>query len=136
MKNSLALSQMQFDQKIAQQAQAMNDPTMAISTMIDEYKKLGIPFTRSTQQVISDFQSSGQDLPTYLSNLQATIQKKPEYKAYLDKQSGTEWQSTNITRYNPLTGANESTPIFYRKKTSGGFEAVDLAGNPIDANIL
>lgn len=62
---------------------------------------------------------------------------KPEYKAYVAKQSGTEWQSTSITRYNPSTGANESTPIFYRKKTSGGgFEAVDLSGNPIDTNTL
>lgn len=61
---------------------------------------------------------------------------KPEYKAYVAKQSGTEWQSTSITRYNPSTGANESTPIFYRKKTSGGFEAVDLSGNPIDANLI
>lgn len=40
MENSLALSQMQFDQKIAQQAQAMNDPVQAISTMVEEYKKL------------------------------------------------------------------------------------------------
>lgn len=30
-----------------------------------------------------------------------------------------EWQSANITRYNPLTGANESTPVFYRKKDNG-----------------
>lgn len=49
----------------------------------------------------------------------------------------TTWQSANITRYNPSTGANESTPIFYRKKTDWAwFEAVDLAGNPIDANLL
>lgn len=66
----------------------MNDPTMAISTMIDEYKKLGIPFTRSTQQVIADFQTSGLDLPTYLSNLQATIQKKPEYQKIQSLQMG------------------------------------------------
>ena len=58
MQNSLALSQMQFDQQIAQQAQAMNDPTTAISTMVEEYKKLGIPFSRSTQQIIADFQAS------------------------------------------------------------------------------
>jgi hypothetical protein len=70
MKNSLALSQMEFDQKITQQAQAMNDPTQAISSMVEEYKKLGIPFSRSTQQIIQDFQTSGQDLPTYLSSLQ------------------------------------------------------------------
>ena len=92
MQNTLALWQAQFDQKIAQQAQAMNDPTMAISTMIDEYKKLGIPVTRSTQQVISDFQSSGQDLPTYLSGLQKLIQSKPEYKRYQQLQ---QWQLTD-----------------------------------------
>ena len=80
MENSLALSQMEFDQKIAQQTQAMNDPTMAISTMIEEYKALGIPFTRSTQQIIQDFESSGKDLATYLSELQGTIQSKPEYQ--------------------------------------------------------
>lgn len=85
----LKTKQAEFDQQIAQKAQAMNDPTTAISTMVEEYKKLGIPFTRSTQQVISDFQSSGQDLPTYLSNLQATIQKKPEYKQAMARQA---WQ--------------------------------------------
>jgi len=57
-------------------------------------------------------------------------------KAELQKGKGTEWQSTNITRYNPSTGANESTPIFYRKKTDGSFEAVDLAGNKIDSSVL
>lgn len=62
--------------------------------------------------------------------------EKPEYKAYLAKQGGTEWQSTNITRYNPATGANESTPVFYRKKTDGSFEAVDLSGNKIDASLI
>lgn len=78
----LALSQNQaeFAQKIAQQAQLMNDPATAITTMVDEYKKLGVPFSRSTQQMIADFQSSGLDLPAYLSQLQGAIQGKPEYK--------------------------------------------------------
>jgi len=103
MQNSLALNQAEFDQKIAQQAQAMNDPVHAISTMVDEYKKLGIPFTRSTQQILQDFQTSGRTLAQYLTDLQGQIQSKPEYQAYKDKQSGTEWQSTSITRYNPST---------------------------------
>lgn len=63
-----------------QQQESLNDPYQAIPAMIEEYKKLGVPFTRSTQQVIADFQSSGQDLPTYLSDLQKLIQSKPEYK--------------------------------------------------------
>jgi small-conductance mechanosensitive channel len=71
--------------KIAQEA--LNDPYKAIPAMIEEYKKLGIPFTRSTQQIIQDFETSGKDLATYLSELQGTIQSKPEYQAYKDKQT-------------------------------------------------
>lgn len=37
MKNSLALSQAQFDQKIVQQAQLMNDPATAIQSVMDEF---------------------------------------------------------------------------------------------------
>jgi len=81
----------------------MNDPVQAISTMVDEYKKLGIPFTRSTQQILQDFQTSGRTLAEYLTDLLGQIQSLPEYQAYKDKQSGTEWQSTSITRYNPST---------------------------------
>ena len=84
----LDTKQAEFDQQIAQKAQAMNDPTTAISTMVEEYKKLGIPFSRSTQQIISDFQTSGLDLPTYLSNLQSTIQAKPEYQKIQSLQMG------------------------------------------------
>ena len=134
--NALALNQAEFDQKIAQQAQAMNDPVQAISTMVDEYKKLGIIPPKTAQTLLEEYAKSGKPLWKFLSTLQSDIQNTEEYKAYKAKQSGTEWQSTSITRYNPSTWANESTPIFYRKKTSGGFEAVDLAGNPIDVSNL
>lgn len=56
--------------------------------MIDEYKKLGIPFSRSAQQVIADFQTSGKDLPTYLTELQGLIQSKPEYQKIQSLQQG------------------------------------------------
>lgn len=68
--------------------ESMNDPYKAIPAMIEEYKKLGIPFTRSTQQIIQDFESSGKDLATYLSELQGTIQSKPEYQRMQDIQMG------------------------------------------------
>jgi len=71
-----------------QQQESLNDPYQAIPAMIEEYKKLGVPFTRSTQQVIADFQSSGQDLPTYLSDLQKLIQSKPEYQKIQSLQQG------------------------------------------------
>ena len=78
----------QSDFEKQQQQEALNDPYQAIPAIIEEYKKLGVPFTRSTQQVISDFQSSGQDLPTYLSDLQKLIQSKPEYQKIQSLQQG------------------------------------------------
>lgn len=39
---ALALSQAQFDQKLAQQAQLMDDPKTQIQSTIDEFAKLGI----------------------------------------------------------------------------------------------
>lgn len=56
---NLQNDQAKFDQQIAQKAQAMNDPATAISTMVDEYKKLCIPFGRSTQEIIADYQANG-----------------------------------------------------------------------------
>ena len=88
MKNALTLDQKQFEQDIAQQAEQMRTPELAIPAMIDEYKKLGIPFTRSTQQVIADFKTSGKDLGTYLSDLQWLIQSKPEYQKIRSLQMG------------------------------------------------
>jgi glucose-6-phosphate 1-dehydrogenase len=74
----------EYAQQVARDS--MNDPYTAIPQMIEEYKKLGIPFTRSTQQIIQDFESSGKDLATYLSELQGTIQSKPEFKRYQELQ--------------------------------------------------
>lgn len=40
--NALALSQAQFDQKLAQQAQLTNDPVSAIGSVIKQFSDLGI----------------------------------------------------------------------------------------------
>jgi hypothetical protein len=42
--------------------ESMNDPYTAIPQMIASYQEMGIPFERSVQQIIQDFESSGQDL--------------------------------------------------------------------------
>lgn len=62
MDNALALNQAEFDQKIAQQAQAMNDPTTAITTMVDEYKKLGIIPPKTAQTLLEEYSKSGKPL--------------------------------------------------------------------------
>ena len=117
----------------------LNDPATAIKSIMDEMAKIWVTSNESLQtkiQKAKEYIANGGTLAGYIDEMKKLYTDKPEYKAYVAKQSGTEWQSTNITRYNPSTGANESTPIFYRKKTNGGFEAVDLAGNPIDANLI
>jgi len=54
--NQLTLqnNQAEFDQKIAQQAQAMETPELAIPSVIDEYAKLGVMAQKSAQQHITD----------------------------------------------------------------------------------
>lgn len=112
---ALRQNQAEFDQKIKQQAQAMNDPVMAISSMIEEYKKLGIPFTRSTQQIIQDFESSGQDLATYLTWLQKTIQSKPEYQAM---QARKAWEGVSYQTFGDSV---------YRVNADGSLTKTDIS---------
>ena len=53
---SLATKQAEADmaKQIAQEA--MNDPTIAIPQLVAQYQELGIPFERSVQQIIQDFE--------------------------------------------------------------------------------
>lgn len=88
MQQALDLSQAQFDQKLAQQAQLTNDPTTAITTMIDEYKKLGIPFTSTVQSRLAEFKASGKTLPQFLTEMGQNIQQSPAYKQYQAQQAG------------------------------------------------
>jgi hypothetical protein len=70
--------------------EAMNDPTTAVSAMIEEYKKMGIPFQRSELSMIQeaqDYVAKGGNLADYLTSLNKTIQTKPEYKKILELQA-------------------------------------------------
>lgn len=91
MKNSLALSQMQFDQKIKQQAEMMNDPTQAINSVIAQYADQGIMASTSAQQHIAEFmkqnREKGTTLGQYISQMQKDFQAKPEYKAKFTPQA-------------------------------------------------
>lgn len=89
---SLKTSQREFEQKLQQQQQMANDPYTAINQMVDEYKKLGVPMQRSVQQMVADYQASGKDLATYLTELNKTIQTKPEWQAI---------QQANLQKLNP-----------------------------------
>lgn len=86
MQNALKLDQMKFDQEIQQKAQLAKDPQTAIQTVMDEYKKLGIPFTESIQtklQKASDFIAKGGTIWQYVDQMIKDAQAKPEYQAIL-----------------------------------------------------
>ena len=89
-KNELALSQNQeeFDQKVAQQAETMWTPELAIPSVIEQYAGLGIMAQKSAQQHIADakaFIAGGGTLGEYISQMQKDFQAKPEYKAKFGK---------------------------------------------------
>lgn len=84
MKNALDLSQAQFDQKLAQQAQLTNDPATAISSVIKEFTDMGIPTTQSLQTKVADAQkfiAQGGTLAGYVDKMRQDYMNKPEYKA-------------------------------------------------------
>lgn len=75
-----------FNKKQAEQA--LNDPATAIQSVMDEYKKLGIPFTSTVQSRLAEFKNSGLSLPDFLTKMNKNIQASPGYQTYQRLQNG------------------------------------------------
>lgn len=69
-------------------AAALKDPATAIQTVMDEYKKLGIPFTSTIQSRLAEFEASGLPLADYLTQMTQNIQASPAYQKYKSLQEG------------------------------------------------
>lgn len=65
----------------------INDPATAINNVMEEYKKLGIPFTTTLQSRLQEFAQSGLSLPDYLTQMTESIQASPAYKQYAEKKA-------------------------------------------------
>lgn len=101
----LETNQAEFEQKIKQQAQLASDPYTAISTVMDEYKKLGIPFTQSVATKVNDanaFIKAGGTIGGYVDKMIKDIQAKDEYKAIQEKTQNTGKFSLG---FDPITGS-------------------------------
>lgn len=72
----------------AQAEQALNDPAKAIKSVMDEYKKLGIPFTSTVQSRLAEFKASGKPLEQFLTEMSQNIQASPAYQKYQALQQG------------------------------------------------
>lgn len=92
MQNALTLSQAQFDQKLTQQSQIMNDPNTAIPSLISQYADLGVMSQKSAQEHIASFQEQnakyGTTIGEYISKMNQDFQSKPEYQRIQAIQTG------------------------------------------------
>jgi len=75
-----------FNKKQAEAA--LNDPATAIKSVMDEYKKLGIPFTSTVQSRLAEFNASWKTLPQFLTDMGKNIQASPAYQKYQALQQG------------------------------------------------
>ena len=67
---------------------ALKDPATAIKSVMDEYKKLGIPFTSTVQSRLAEFKASGKPLEQFLTEMGKNIQQSPAYQKYQALQQG------------------------------------------------
>lgn len=87
MQQALALSQAQFDQKLAQQAQLTNDPTTAIGGVIKQFSDLGIVGDRDLAWHVAEQKRLGMTLPEYTKKMIEDFKAKPEYQQALAKKA-------------------------------------------------
>lgn len=111
-KMALEQSQAEFDQKIAQQAETMGTPELAIPSVINQYAEMGIMASKSAQQHIADakaFIARGGTLGEYISQMQKDFQAKPAYLAKFGTQKDTKpfEVGKQTYQYNPTTGNYE-----------------------------
>jgi hypothetical protein len=81
----VAVNKYEADVEKQAKAAALKDPATAIQTVMDEYNKLGIPFTSTIQSRLAEFEASGLPLSDYLTQMIQNIQASPAYQQYLDK---------------------------------------------------
>lgn len=82
-KLGLQKNQWEYEQKLQQEQEIRNNPTLATQQMIDQYRKMGVNAQRSDAEIIADVQqkvANGRSLGEVLSELNQAFQGKQEYK--------------------------------------------------------
>ena len=68
----MKLDQAKFEQGLAQQAQAANNPATAIPALIKQFNDMGVTFSRYPQQIIEEANTwikNGGKFSDYMTNL-------------------------------------------------------------------
>lgn len=87
-RSALALGELKSAQEKADAEAALKDPKTQIKATMDEFAKLGIIAQWDLTSKIAEFKASGKTLPEYITGLRKQFMSKPEYKKYLELQSG------------------------------------------------
>lgn len=94
---ALTTDQAKFEQGLKQQEAAASDPTTAIGSIMEQYAKLGVPFTESLATKVANFRESGQTIGDYTKQMIKDIQNKPEYKKFLKQQFPDATEASKVT---------------------------------------
>ena len=126
MKNSLALSQMEFDQKLQQNAKLASDPTTAIGNILKQFSDIWVIPDRDVAWHVAEQRRLGMTLPEYTQKIIADFKKKPEYQAIVaanmrklapepTKREESDWQIVTIDwksyERNKYTGATREITL-------------------------
>lgn len=139
LQNKAQEMQMEADFAKKQAYENINDPATAINNVMEEYKKLGIPFTTALQsRLLQEFAQSGLSLPDYLTQMTESIQASPAYKQYAEKKAweGISYQAFGDKVYKNVNGILTETAISNAKPAEAKAPewAQDMDGNWYNKN--
>lgn len=116
-RKAMALNEYKSDFEKQQAEQALNDPAKAIKSVMDEYKKLGIPFTSTVQSRLAEFKASGKPLAQFLTEMWQNIQQSPAYQRIQAQEAGKwiSYQTIGDKVYKNTNGVLTETGISAKK---------------------
>lgn len=130
---------------------ALNDPATAIKSVMDEYKKLWIPFTSTVQSRLAEFKASGKPLDQFLTEMWQNIQQSPAYKQYEAQQKGkwisyttigdkvyrqnADWSLTE-TAMNPNKAPDAKAPEWKQDASGNWYNANSATSPAVQASTL
>ena len=85
---------------------------------------LKVPASAHAENIINMMKAGKSFQQAFQEDFMTPFMSSPSVQNVKAQLEGNEWKATSVSRYNPLTGANETTPVFYRAKGTGGFEVV------------
>ena len=128
-KLGLQKNQWEYEQKLRQEQEIRNNPTLATQQMIDQYRKMGVNAQRSDAEIIADVQqkvANGRSLGEVLSELNQAFQGKQEYKTIQRLHNGQMSESEKIQTAQQFAERNAALEHSYNMATLSQKNTYDI----------